>query len=140
MTEQNNLFSLKNDDHEAFKQVMNFPWAEPVLILTGEHKDLVHHFAQTHNAVYLTTLDVKIQPKALYVFENIDVFFKQNEQCAVDIFSTPMASDAEKQFFSFLEHLKSVNSFLLLTATTNPKQWAVFLDDLRSRFKTMPIV
>ncbi|MBN2779576.1 MAG: hypothetical protein JXQ74_00710, partial [Alphaproteobacteria bacterium] len=131
---------LKNGNPETFKQVMDFPWAEPVLILTGEHTNLIRHFAQTHNATYLTTLDVKIRPKSLYIFENVDAFFKQNEQCAADVFSMPMASESEKQFFSFLEHLKSVHSFLLLTATTPPKQWAVFLDDLRSRFKTMPVI
>lgn len=140
MTEQSDLFSLTDADPVVLKRVMDFPWAEPVLILVGQNGELVRHFVQTHNAVYLTTLDVKIRPNTPYILENIDAFFKQHAHNTDDIFAPPVASPAETQFFAFLEHLKSVNSYLLLTAKTPPKQWPVVLDDLQSRFKTMPLI
>ncbi len=137
------LFSLDKINEKSFHNLMDFPWKESVLILINKNEnqhELIKHFSKINSTVFLTTLDLKINPKALYIFENIDVFFEKNKINSENIFDSPIPSEAEKKFFSFLEHLKNMNSYLLITAGKSPSKWNVCLEDLRSRFKTIPVV
>lgn len=103
-------------------------WPMPVLLVIGGSSSgktfLTELFSVQHHAAKLVTRDdirQALQDKNYHVFDNIDLFIKNNPDALEDVFHLVNAAMTDK-------------TPLLLTAQTSPQDW-VILPDLLSRLQ-----
>jgi len=128
------LFSEKN----KLKTII-FSKNSNALILIKKEEEL-EDFIKKNSVIILTTFGIKISPNVIYIFKYLDTFFEKNKVKIDNIFSIPIISEKEKQFFLFFEKLKESNSHLLITANNPINKWDVVSEDLISKFKIIHFI